>query len=150
MLNKTVVMGRLTDNPELRETATGVKVCTFSVAVERDYKVNREQKTDFFNIVHVLAAVHNRRVLLVDMDKQGNSTKFFGKHSYGAQSVSDVLTWSTDIDITIQRTAFERLDIIPANMSLLRTNSSLLIDTSRSRGPTLSKSEAGRGQAISL
>lgn len=47
MLNKTVVMGRLTNNPELRETATGVKVCTFSVAVERDYKVNREQKTDF-------------------------------------------------------------------------------------------------------
>ena len=51
MLNKTVMMGRLTDNPELRETATGVKVCTFSVAVERDYKVNGERKADFFNIV---------------------------------------------------------------------------------------------------
>ena len=85
------------------------------------------------NIAHVLAAVHNCRVLLVDMDKQGNSTKFFGKHSYDARSVSDVLTWSTDINTTILRTAFERLDIIPANMSLLRTNSSLLIDTSRSR-----------------
>ena len=48
MLNKAVLMGRLTANPDLRQTPNGVSVATFSLAVNRNY--NRDV-TDFINIV---------------------------------------------------------------------------------------------------
>ena len=49
-MNKIFLIGRLTHTPELKETATGVKVCKFSIAVNRSYKnENGERKTDFFN-----------------------------------------------------------------------------------------------------
>ncbi len=48
MLNKVVLIGRLTRDPELRYTTNGTAVCRFSLAVNRRY--NREQ-TDFIDIV---------------------------------------------------------------------------------------------------
>ena len=45
-------MGRLTANPELRNTASGVAVTTFSVAVDRRFQRQGEEKqTDFINVV---------------------------------------------------------------------------------------------------
>lgn len=52
MLNKVVIMGRLTSDPELRRTTTGTPVTTFTLAVERDYKnKSGEKETDFFDCV---------------------------------------------------------------------------------------------------
>lgn len=52
MLNKTSVMGRLTADPELKQTANGVCVCQFTIAVSRDYVAeNEERKADFFTVV---------------------------------------------------------------------------------------------------
>ena len=52
MLNCAVVMGRLTTDPELKKTPTGVSVTRFNVAVDRDYvKPGEERKTDFITIV---------------------------------------------------------------------------------------------------
>ena len=52
MLNRTNVMGRLTADPELKQTANGTSVCQFTVAVQRDYSAeNEERKADFFNVV---------------------------------------------------------------------------------------------------
>ena len=52
MLNKIVIMGRLTRDPELRRTGTGTAVTNFSVAVERDFAAgDGEKKTDFINCV---------------------------------------------------------------------------------------------------
>lgn len=52
MLNKIVIMGRLSADPELRRTPAGVAVSSFSVAVERDFKDSDGQKeTDFFDCV---------------------------------------------------------------------------------------------------
>ena len=52
MYNKVILMGRLTRDPELRTTPSGVSVCTFSIAVDRRFQANgEERKTDFFNIV---------------------------------------------------------------------------------------------------
>lgn len=48
MLNKAILMGRLTANPDLRQTPNGIAVATFSLAVNRNY--NRDI-TDFINIV---------------------------------------------------------------------------------------------------
>jgi len=52
MLNKIVLMGRLTRDPELRRTESGTAVCSFSIAVDRDFKSkNGEKETDFIDIV---------------------------------------------------------------------------------------------------
>ena len=52
MLNHIVVMGRLTRDPELRKTASGVSVTSFSVAVDRDFSQQDGQKeTDFLDVV---------------------------------------------------------------------------------------------------
>lgn len=44
-LNKVILGGRLTSNPELRQTASGVMVLTFSIAVNRRYTSKNEDGT---------------------------------------------------------------------------------------------------------
>lgn len=52
MLNRVILMGRITADPELKTTNTGVSVTSFSIAVDRNYvKQGEERKADFFNIV---------------------------------------------------------------------------------------------------
>ena len=52
MLNKIIVMGRLTRDPELRRTQSGLAVTSFSVAVDRDFKSQSgERETDFIDVV---------------------------------------------------------------------------------------------------
>ena len=53
MLNHIVLMGRLTRDPELRRTGSGIAVASFSLAVDRDFgsKDGGEKETDFIDIV---------------------------------------------------------------------------------------------------
>lgn len=52
MINHITCMGRLTHDPELRHTASGVAVCSFSIACERDYKDgNGEKQVDYIDVV---------------------------------------------------------------------------------------------------
>lgn len=53
MLNHITIMGRLTRDPELRRTNSGVAVTSFTVAVDRDYsgKDGGEKETDFIDCV---------------------------------------------------------------------------------------------------
>ena len=52
MMNHIVLMGRLTRDPELRRTGSGVAVASFTLAVDRDYAVQgAEKETDFVDIV---------------------------------------------------------------------------------------------------
>lgn len=52
MLNKIILMGRLTRDPELRHTSNGVAVTSFSLAVDRDFKGrDGERETDFIDVV---------------------------------------------------------------------------------------------------
>ena len=52
MLNHIVLMGRLTRDPELRRTGSGVAVASFTLAVDRDYAAQgAEKETDFVDIV---------------------------------------------------------------------------------------------------
>ena len=48
MLNHIVVMGRLTRDPELRKTASGVSVASFSVAVDRDFSQQDGKRKPIF------------------------------------------------------------------------------------------------------
>ncbi len=49
MINKAILMGRLTRDPELRHTGSGTPVCSFSIAIDNGYGDNRQ--TDFINCV---------------------------------------------------------------------------------------------------
>ncbi len=52
MLNVVVLTGRLTYDPELKTTPSGVSVCRFSIAVQRNYaSKGSERVTDFFDVV---------------------------------------------------------------------------------------------------
>ena len=51
MFNLVVLTGRLTADPELKTTTSGVSVTRFSIAVERSYIKGEERQTDFINIV---------------------------------------------------------------------------------------------------
>ena len=53
MLNHITIMGRLTRDPELRRTGSGVAVASFTLAVDRDFGKNEngERETDFIDCV---------------------------------------------------------------------------------------------------
>lgn len=52
MLNKAILMGRLTRDPELRHTQSNMAVCSFRLAIDRDRKgPNGERQTDFIDCV---------------------------------------------------------------------------------------------------
>lgn len=53
MLNHITIMGRLTKDPELRRTGSGVAVTSFTLAVDRDFsgKDSGEKETDFIDCV---------------------------------------------------------------------------------------------------
>lgn len=52
MLNRVVLVGRLTKDPDFRTTQNGVSVATFTLAVNRNFKnKNGEQQADFINVV---------------------------------------------------------------------------------------------------
>lgn len=53
MLNQITIMGRMTRDPELRRTGSGVAVTSFNLAVERDFspKDGGERETDFIDVV---------------------------------------------------------------------------------------------------
>ena len=52
MINKAILMGRLTRDPELRYTQSNVPTCSFTVAIDRNYKSQSgERAADFINCV---------------------------------------------------------------------------------------------------
>jgi len=92
------------------------------------------------NIAHILSAVHKKNVLIIDNDKQGNTSKFFRAYDRGKPSMYDVLT-GRDVDLksVVRRTEYERLDILPANLSLMYADREVLMDTARAQQTRLKK-----------
>ena len=92
MFNLVVLTGRLTADPELKTTPSGVSVTSFSIAVERRYRQGEERQADFINIVAWRAAAefitkHFRKGNLIGIegsiqtrnytDKNGNKRTAF-------------------------------------------------------------------------
>lgn len=50
-LNKVILIGHMTANPELKQSTSGVSVCSFSIGVSRRYTKGEQQQTDFITIV---------------------------------------------------------------------------------------------------
>jgi single-strand DNA-binding protein len=72
--NRVIMAGRLTGDPELRQTPTGVPVATASIAVNRKPGKDGEQQTDFFNIV----AWRNSGEILAKYFRKGSSVALMG------------------------------------------------------------------------
>lgn len=91
MLNKIIIMGRLTRDPEMRRTQGGTAVTSFTMAVDRDFKSQSgEKETDFIDVVAWrntgefaakylakgrMAAVEGRIQVRDWQDKDGNRRK---------------------------------------------------------------------------
>ena len=48
-MNKIIIKGRLTRDPELKTAGNGIELCRFTVAVDRRRQKDKEQQTDFFD-----------------------------------------------------------------------------------------------------
>lgn len=89
------------------------------------------------NLAWELAAEHGKRVLLVDLDPQGHSSRFFGVRSYDAPGVAEVLAerkFDVRRAIATPELCAKRgvaLDVMQANLSLLRANKEILMDCTR-------------------
>lgn len=115
MLNHIVLMGRLTRDPELRRTGSGIAVASFSLAVDRDFGSsanNGEKETDFIDIVAWrntaefvskyftkgrMAVVSGRLQIRNWTDKEGNKRRsaevvadnvYFGESKRGSEGAS--------------------------------------------------------------
>ena len=76
MFCRIIVMGRLTTDPELRNTPTNVPVTSFAIAVNRSYvNKNGERQTDFFNVV----AWRSQAEFICKHFKKGNCILIDGK-----------------------------------------------------------------------
>lgn len=64
--NKVILVGNITNQPELKQTAGGTEVCNFSIAVNRRFAKQGEQSVDYINIV---AFKHNANFVATYMGK---------------------------------------------------------------------------------
>ena len=84
------------------------------------------------SMAHILSETYGKRVLVIDNDKQGNTSKAFSVHSYDHKSIADImLDRSVDLAGVIRHTRYARIDVIPANMMLLNANMQVMMDSSR-------------------
>lgn len=122
MLNQIHIMGRLTRDPELRRTGSGIAVASFSVAVDRDWpnKETGEKETDFIDCVAwrqtgefvskyfskgSMIVVSGRLQIRPWVDKDGNKRKsaeivaenvYFGESKKKESDSSCQTTWWAD------------------------------------------------------
>jgi chromosome partitioning protein len=110
------------------------------IIVVGDLKGGVAKTTTSVNKSHILATVYNKRVLLIDNDKQGNASRFYKLHSYDHPSIADVLIEKNyDTHNAIQHTQYANLDMITANMNLLTANLQISADESREQHTILKK-----------
>ncbi|MEK5331530.1 single-stranded DNA-binding protein [Lysinibacillus sp. FSL W8-0992] len=85
MINRVVIVGRLTADPELRYTPSGIASCKFRVAVNRPFKNEGEQQADFIPCMAWRKNAEN----LANFMKKGNLIGLEGKIQTGSYEGQD-------------------------------------------------------------
>lgn len=81
------------------------------------------------NLAAELAAM-SCNVLVVDLDKQGNTSKFFGVLDYERPSVAEVMLGDCKaVDAVVEETGVAGIQLLPCDMRMLKANRSILMDT---------------------
>lgn len=104
MYNRIILVGRLTKDPELKNTQSGVTMCRFSIAVDRAYSKGQEKQTDFIDITawrqtaeFVAKYFSKGRVILVEGKLQNNNyTDQNGVKHYQNVVVADSVAFCGD------------------------------------------------------
>ena len=134
MLNRVILMGRLTADPELKKTASDISVTSFTLAVDRNYGKGADRQTDFINCVAwrqtadfvsryfkkgQLVAVEGSIQTRSYTDKQGNKRTafevvadqvYFAESKNGSRPTQD-FPLPTDMDEPAKGTSFSIGDI---------------------------------------
>ena len=120
MLNHIVIMGRMTRDPELRRTGSGIAVTGFTLAVDRDFsnKESGEKETDFIDCI----AWRNTGEFVAKYFKKGSMTVVSGK--------LQIRTW-TDKDGNKRRSA----EVIADNVYFGEAKKSESYSTGEPSGP---------------
>ena len=100
--------------------------------------------TTAVNMAYILAAVHKKKVLFIDIDKQGNgSTAFAGFDTEDKDTIARaMLERNFDVSEIIKKTNYEGIDIITANMDLLEANLKTVVDAGRQQQTRFKKALA--------
>ena len=98
--------------------------------------------TTAVNMAHILATEYDKKVLVIDNDKQGNISKAFRCYDPESENTTARVMTERDIDIHEVITPTVNIDIIPANMTLLGANMKVLMDTSRQQQTRFKKAMA--------
>lgn len=98
------------------------------------------------NLAAELAAAGDS-VLVLDLDKQANTTKYYNRLDYAAPSMADVLTRWCSIDEATVETPDPGIALVPANMQLLAANRTVMLDVLDPQQSRLREALAGPGGA---
>lgn len=95
--------------------------------------------TSAVNMSAILAG-KGYKVLLVDNDKQGDASRWVGRRSSDRPGIDRIMVDKhPDMQALIQKTDFEGLDVITANLELLRANEAASIDQTRPQGNRIAR-----------
>ena len=95
--------------------------------------------TSTINLASTLAE-EGKKVLIVDIDAQSNSTMLFKAYDIDALSVSDILLdKNINVEDVIKGTDFDNIDVLPSNISLAFTEKKILLDVTRNQQNRLKK-----------
>ena len=96
-MNKTIIKGRLTADPETKQTQSGVSVTRFTVAVDRGYAKDGKREADFFPCI----AWRERGDFICKWFTKGKEILLEGqmqRHEYKAQDGSNRTAWDLIVD----------------------------------------------------
>jgi single-strand DNA-binding protein len=96
MINNVLLMGRLTANPELRQTTSGIPTCTFTVALDRPSSNNEQRQADFVRCT----AFKNTAEWMSKYTEKGSMVIVEGSlrtGSYTDKKYPDVTHYTTDV-----------------------------------------------------
>ena len=119
-MNNVSLIGRLTADPELRHTQSGVATTRFSIAVDRRVKTGEERQADFINIV----AWNQRAEMICKYFSKGQRIGITGSIRTGSYTAQDGTKRYTSV---IQRTVLRHHIVAIAMMVAIATATGSLI-----------------------
>ena len=118
-MNKVILVGNLTRDPELSTTSNGISYCKFSLAVQRRFSKEGEKETDFFNITAWRGQAENCHKYLKKGSKAGIvgslQTRTYEDKDGAKKYVTDIIADEVEFlsSKTEQKETKKKVDLTP-------------------------------------